>query len=348
MNRSPLHDLNKGLGARFVGFGGWEMPVQYRSVIAEHKAVRNSSGVFDVTHLGRFEIAGAGAKPALRSLLCNDIERVEPGRCQYTMVLNPKGGIVDDMIVWWVGEDRFWVLPNATNHETVMSLFGSQPVCGVRDLQRSTVMLAVQGPEAPDVLREVLGTAPRRFRNERVEWKGREVYAAGTGYTGDPGGEISTDNETGAELFRALVECGATPAGLGARDTLRLEAGLPLWGKDLDESTTPLEAGLNAAVSMGHDFVGKSALAAQIDEGLSRRLACFVMRERGIPRNGQITRHPSGASGVVTSGNMSPVLNTGIGMAYIRPPVGPGANIEVEIRDRWLQASVVRPPFYIS
>jgi aminomethyltransferase len=346
MKRSPLHGLHEGLGARFVDFGGWEMPVQYGSVLAEHHAVREGAGVFDVTHLGRFSLTGARARSVVRGLLCNDIEKITPGRCQYSMILTEEGGIVDDLIVWWWEDERFWVMPNAANHERVMALFDAGG-CEVEDLQSTTAFLAVQGPNAPAVIEDVLGVvAPHRFRNLEVEWGGGRVSMAGTGYTGEAGAEICADTETGSGLMQAFIEAGATACGLGARDTLRLEAGLALWGQDIDESTTPLEAGLDFAVSFDHDFVGRDVLLAQQENGVSRRLAGFVLDGRGIPRHGFPLRTSGGGVGEVTSGNLSPVLDTGIGLGYVSPPVAEGGGVEVQIRNRWVAGHVVDPPFH--
>ncbi len=346
MNRSPLHQVNVALGARFVDFGGWEMPVQYEGVLAEHKAVRTSSGFFDVTHLGRFELTGQGAHSALRRLLCNDLDRIEPGRSQYTMILNSSGGIIDDLIVWWWGHGRYWVLPNAANHQKVMSAFAAEQGCAVSDLQTSTVMVALQGPGAPGIFEDVLGVAPKRFRTEYVEWEGGRVSMAGTGYTGERGGEICTDPNTGVKLVEALVEAGATPCGLGSRDTLRLEAGLALWGEDIDETTTPLEAGLGFAVALGHEFVGRERLAEQTENGVDRLLVGFILEDRGIPRRGYKVRVGSGGVGEVTSGNISPMLDAGVGMAYVSPPPESEDTIEIEIRGRWIPARLAKPPFH--
>lgn len=346
MRRSPLHDFNESLGARFVEFGDWEMPVQYTSVLAEHRSVREAVGVFDVTHLGRFRLDGDGARDALRHRLCNDIDRIEAGRCQYTMMLNPEGGIIDDLIVWWWEDDGYWVMPNAANHERVMGEFAQESDCEVADLREQTVFLAVQGPGAPQLIESLLGEAPRRFRNSTVDWDGSPVRMAGTGYTGEAGVEICVTPEVGEKLFRTLEENGATPCGLGARDTLRLEAGLALWGEDIDETTTPIEAGLDFALSLEHDFVGKPTVQHQVEEGPERRLAGFVLEERGIPRHGHRLRTSGGGVGTVTSGNLSPVLQTGIGLAYVSPPPEADDAVEVMIRDRWVPGHVVTPPFH--
>ncbi len=346
MKRSPLHDFNTELGARFTDFGGWEMPLRYDSVLAEHHAVRQSSGWFDVSHLGRFDLTGPGASEAIRYLLSNDIQRIEAGRCQYTTMLNADGGIVDDLIVWWPEPDRFRVLPNAANHDRVMAAFASRPETEVSDVQESTALVAVQGPDAPGLLEDILGLAPRRFRYAEAEFAGARVEMAGTGYTGEAGAEVCIPAGAAVALAAALVEAGSVPAGLGARDTLRLEAGLPLWGNDIDESTTPFEAGIDFAVSMDHEFVGREALQRQLDEGLQRKLIGFVLTERGVPRHGYRIRSSEGSEGEVTSGNMSPVIDQGVGLAYLSPPPGPDESIEVEIRERWVPARQAEPPFH--
>lgn len=346
MRRSPLHELNQSLGARFVDFGGWEMPVQYDSVLAEHRVVRSGVGIFDVSHLGRFSLTGPGARDAIGKLLCNDIDRIEPGRCQYTMILNGDGGIIDDLIVWWRGEEDYWPMPNAANHERVMGAFADAPGCEVADLQAGSVFLAVQGPDASGMIDEVIGATPGRFRNTTVESRYGSVSMAGTGYTGEAGAELCVEPDVGEALMSAFVEAGATPCGLGARDTLRLEAGLALWGEDIDETTTPFEAGLDFAVSLDHDFVGGDRLAEQRRIGLERRLAGFVLSERGIPRHGYEVRTRDGGEGTVTSGNISPMLDTGVGMAYVSPPAEVGEDIEVQIRNRWVPGVVARPPFH--
>ncbi|HET9258964.1 MAG TPA: glycine cleavage system aminomethyltransferase GcvT [Acidimicrobiia bacterium] len=348
MNRSPIHTLNDQLGARFVDFGGWEMPVQFSSILAEHRAVRDAAGVFDVSHLGRFELTGDGAIDAMARLLCNDIERVEPGHCQYTMALNEDGGIIDDLIVWWWEPARLWVMPNAANHHRVMDMFADQPDCQVEDLQGSTVFLAVQGPHAPAAIEKVLGEKPGRLRCLTVDWESVRVAMAGTGYTGEPGAEICAPEEVGEELMREFIDAGAVPSGLGARDTLRLESGFPLWGEDIDETTTPLEADLAFAVSMDHEFVGRESLVTQEATGLSRRLGGFVLDERGIPRHGHDITTSSGSTGTVTSGNLSPMLEKGVGLAYMSPPAADGDHVEVVIRGRSIPGRMVRPPFHKS
>lgn len=346
MKRSPLHDTHTRLGARFIDFGGWEMPLQYDSVLTEHRSVRESVGFFDVTHLGRFELTGFGAHEAIRNLLCNDIDRIEPGRCQYTMMLNEDGGIIDDMIIWWWGEEQFWVMPNAANQDRVMARFASERGCDVSDLQSTTALIALQGPTSPDLFEDIVGDAPPRFATGSVTWNGGSLDMAGTGYTGERGGEICTDHDTARALLESLVDHDVTPCGLGARDTLRLEAGLTLWGQDIHETTTPLEAGLDFAVDLGHDFVGRDRLSRQAENGVERRLVGFVLDGRRVPRSGYRVRTGTGGAGRVTSGNISPMLDRGIGLAYVSPPPVEDESIEVEIRGRWVAGRIAEPPFH--
>lgn len=342
--RSPLHDLHARLGARFVDFGGWEMPVQYESVLAEHTAVREHAGWFDVSHLGRFEWQGPGSLAVARRLLCNDLSRIEPGRTQYTMMLNDAGGVVDDLVVWRWEEERCWILPNAANHERVMAAFaGAGADATATDLRPSTVTIAVQGPAAPAALESVLGIAPRRFRTASGSFHDRPFWTAGTGYTGERGGEVTVPAETSEAFAEALTEAGVVPCGLGARDTLRLEAGLPLWGQDLDEATTPLEAGLGFAVSFEHDFVGRAALEGQRAGGLPKARVAFRTEGRRIPRPHHRLRTPT-SDGWVSSGNFSPVLGCGIGLGYLAPPDEDGP-LEVEIRDAWIPVERTTTPF---
>lgn len=343
---TPLQPVHEALGARFTDFGGWEMPLQYEGVIAEHLAVREAVGVFDVTHLGRFSVSGAGSTDLLRMHLCNDITRIEPGRAQYTMALNPEGGIVDDIIVWRLDREQYWVMPNGVNFDDVMRPFVDTAPAGVvvEGIQAHTVLVAVQGPSSASVVEDVIGVVPGRFRVVEAEYAGGPVWAAGTGYTGERGAEIAVPIAAGGSLFRELTEAGARPCGLGARDTLRLEMGYPLWGHDLDEETTPLEAGLGWVVSWEHEFTGRGALEAERARGSRRRLVGFQTEGRAIPREGYPLRTGS-STGAVTSGNYSPILKAGIGMGYLAPPPEGAEMVEVEVRGTWHHARVVAPPF---
>jgi aminomethyltransferase len=262
------------------------------------------------------------------------------------MTLNADGGIVDDLIVWWWEPNHFWVMPNAANHPRVMAAFDDEPGTIVEDLRDTTALIAVQGPEATRILESILRSAPGRFRTGESDLAGSPVRMAGTGYTGEAGVEVCLEPPAALALVEALVGAGVAPVGLGARDTLRLEAGLTLWGEDIDETTSPLEAGLGFAVSFDHDFVGRDALMRQQEQGLNRALVGFVLEDRGVPRHGHLLRTSAGGGGVVTSGNMSPMLGKGIGLGYISPPPGEGHVLEVEIRDRWLPARLAKGPFH--
>ena len=310
------------------------------SVIAEHKAVRSSVGVFDVSHLGRLALSGAEATDVLRSRFTNDVTKYEPGRTHYTMLLNDRGGIVDDIMVWRWDEHDYWVMPNAANSDRVRDDLAAAGAT-VEDLRPTTAMFAVQGPDASGVLEKVFGDAPARFRTLATE----NARLAGTGYTGEKGGELVVGAEAAANLLSELVEAGCVPCGLGARDTLRLESGLALWGSDIDETTTPLEAGLDFAVDWDHPFPGREALLEQRRQGAERRLTGLVMQERGIPRHGHAVR-AGDSTGSITSGNISPMLDTGIALAYLSPPVDLDVAAEVEIRNKWLEARVAKPPFH--
>jgi aminomethyltransferase len=322
------------------------MPIQYEGVIAEHHTVRDEAGVFDVSHLGRFLVEGPGATELVRNQLCNDILKVDPGRAQYSMALNDRGGVVDDVIVWRLGDDRYWVMPNGTNFDDILRRFTDDAVSAtvVRPLRDETALLAVQGPNAASIVESVLGTMPGRFRI--VEGRYREAWsiAAGTGYTGERGAEIAVAADRGTQLMKDLIRAGGVPCGLGARDTLRLEMGYPLWGQDLDEETTPLEAGLGWVVAWDHAFVGREALVQQRDSGLERSQIAISTIGRAIPRRGYAVRCGE-SSGVVASGNFSPVLGHGIALAYVSPPIKGEPPVEVEIRSTWHPAQIEKLPF---
>ena len=356
MPASPLNSLHQELGARFVDFADWSMPVQYEGVLAEHAAVRSGVGVFDVSHLGRVEVAGEGATELVRDLFCNDITKVEPGRAQYTMLLTNRGGVVDDIIVWRLDEERYIVMPNGVNIDDVGGALRSRAPNSVTvgSRREDSVLLAVQGPGAPALLEEVTGSTPGRFRVSDVAFQSVSFPAAGTGYTGERGGELMAPIEVAESLMRALLEGGAIPAGLGARDTLRLEMGYPLWGQDLDEDITPLEADLGWVVDWDHDFVGKRSLRRQKRAGVDKSHVAFVMKDNQIPRAGyRLRAGPS--EGAVTSGNYSPTLDVGIGMGFVSPvPVfhrhsklegDPDPMLEIEIRGSWTPVTLASVPF---
>ncbi|MDK1019618.1 MAG: glycine cleavage system aminomethyltransferase GcvT [Actinomycetota bacterium] len=345
MPTSPLHADHQSAGARFTDFGGWTMPLRYIGVLKEHAAVRTRAGIFDVSHLGRFDVEGDGSTELLRSQLCNDIALIPPGRAQYTMALNDGGGVEDDIIVWRLDDDHYRVMPNGTNFDGIVDRFteaAPSPVT-VNPVRSSTALLAVQGPTAREIVEATLGFMPGRFRVSRGTFAGRDVVVAGTGYTGERGAEICIAREGGSALWGALTAAGATPAGLGARDTLRLEMGYPLWGQDLGPDTSPIEAGLERVIAWDHDFVGRDMLLAQ--RGTPRKLLiAFITEGRAIPRHGY--RVQAGDSrGAVTSGNFSPTLGHGIALAYLTPPPLPDAPITVMIRGDATPATRVSLPF---
>ena len=344
MPDTPLRGAHETLGARFTDFGGWEMPLSYEGVVAEHMTVRDGVGVFDVTHLGRFRVRGAGATEAVRREFCNDIAKIEPGRAQYTMALNDTGGVVDDIIVWRFDDDDYWVMPNGVNFDDLLERFAGSDGLDLTPVQGATVLVAVQGPDSVPVVSEVIGRMPGRFRVVTGEFGGGPLWAAGTGYTGERGAEIAVPNENGGALLEALIAAGATPCGLGSRDTLRLEMGYPLWGQDLTEDITPLEAGLGWVVDLDHEFRGRDAIVAQNAIGVERRLVGFRTQNRRPPRHGYPLRSGA-ASGSVTSGNFSPVLGVGIGMGYLSPAPDGNEPLELEMRGTWETVTQVTPPF---
>lgn len=340
---SPLDAAHRVLGAKMVEFGGWDMPVAYPSgTIAEHLACRSTAVVFDVSHLGTVRVEGFYAKDALQGVLTNDLDKIKVGGAQYTHLLNDQGGVLDDIIIWWVKDDRFDVMPNASNTDRVVAAIG-----GV-DITKTRALLAVQGPDA----RELLGTVSKefttipKFKVSRTLWNGAECVVAGTGYTGEDGVEIAVPNSHAAKLWDAILATGIKPAGLGARDTLRLEAGLPLHGHELSPSITPLEAGLNWVVAWKKDeFRGRGALLAQRESGVVRRLVGIATAGRRPPRDGCQVYVGEVAIGVTTSGNYSPSLQHGIAIALVSSTTKVGDHVSIDVRGTRLEGQVVKTPF---
>jgi aminomethyltransferase len=343
---SPLDALHRAAGARMVPFGGWEMPLSYPDgTLAEHRACRQGAAVFDVSHLGTVRVTGPDALTSLQEALTNDLGRIEPGRTQYTHLLDDvDGSVLDDLIVWWVGPERFDVMPNASNTERVLSAIGGEDVTAER------AVLAVQGPEARARLAAV---APEAAAVERravavVDVLGRRCPVAGTGYTGEDGVELAVPAEAAVTVWQALVGAGISPAGLGARDTLRLEAGLPLHGHELGPGITPLQAGLGWVVAWSKpDFRGRKALAEEKERGVARRLRGVLLDGRRPPREGQPVLAGDRPVGTVSSGNFSPVLERGIGLAFVDTDAGleDGDPVTVDLRGTPAAATLVRPPF---
>ena len=345
LHTSPLDNRHRALGAKMVPFGGWEMPIQYPSgTLAEHEACRTGAAVFDVSHLGTVRVTGSGALDRLQAAFTNDLGKITAGRTQYTHLLDADdASVLDDIIVWWVEEDRFDVMPNASNTARVV-----EAVAG-RDVTAERAVLAVQGPEARERLASVSphAAAVARRAVAEVEVLGRPCVVAGTGYTGEDGVELAVPRAYAAAVWDAVVATGVTPAGLGARDTLRLEAGLPLHGHELGPGITPLQAGLGWVVAWGKgDFQGYGPLAAERERGVTRLLRGLEVDGRRPPRADCPVLVDGEVAGVVTSGNVSPTLHRGIALAFLPPDVGEEADVVVDIRGVHAPARVVPTPFY--
>jgi aminomethyltransferase len=330
-----------------VPFGGWEMPIQYPSgTLAEHQACRTTSAVFDVSHLGTVRVTGADALQRLQAAFTNDLGKISPGRTQYTHLLDAEdASVLDDIIIWWLDDERFDVMPNASNTDGVVEAIGGDDVTTTR------AVLAVQGPEARERLASVSPAAAgvERRRVAEVDVLGHTCVVAGTGYTGEDGVEMAVPARAAAAVWDALVASGITPAGLGARDTLRLEAGLPLHGNELGRGITPLQAGLSWVVAWGKgEFRGSVPLAAERDRGVHRRLRGLEVEGRRPPRSDCAVLVDGEPVGVVTSGNVSPTLGRGIALAFLPPDVDEGSEVVVDIRGSRARARVVPTPFYRS
>lgn len=351
LKRTPLHGEHERLGARLVEFAGWEMPVQYEGIKAEHQAVRTRAGLFDVSHMGEVAFRGPDAERALQRLLTRDVSRLEVGQAGYSAVCYESGGTVDDVIVYR-REGDFLVVVNAANREKDLAHFRgntSDLDVEISDETEDWALLALQGPEAESILQPLCGgdlSTLGRYRFSETAVDGRPAVIARTGYTGEDGFEIFLRPGDAAGIWRKLIEAGATPAGLGARDTLRLEAGMCLYGNELDEETTPLEAGISFAVHLDkpEEFIGQRALRQEKEEGLKKKLVGFELEGRGVARHGHPVRVGGEERGVVTSGTVSPTLGRPIGLAYV-PPQTEG-EIEVVIRGRTVPARIVPLPFY--
>jgi aminomethyltransferase len=356
LKRTPLYDTHQRLGARMIEFGGFELPVQYTSIREEHCAVREAAGLFDASHMGRIEFEGPGAIAAADGLFSRNLAGLEPGRVQYGLLCNENGGVVDDITCYRVSEGfAFWCV-NASNiekdHRWILDHVAS--AAGVHNASDETGLLALQGPASEAILSGV-GTpdaaALRRFRFARMKVADCPAFVSRTGYTGADGFEIYLSSDNLPQVFDALLgeggPLGLRPAGLGARDTLRLEAALPLYGHELDDDTSPLAAGLERFVDLeAGGFIGADAIARDRDAGLDHQLVGFALEERGVARAGCAVALAGEAIGRVTSGGPSPTLGKSIGLAYV--PAGvtePGSGFQVVVRDRALQARVVETPF---
>jgi aminomethyltransferase len=340
--KTPLHDRHVALGARLVPFAGWEMPVQYEGVIPEHRAVRGDCGVFDVSHMGEFEIEGPRATELLQATLSNDLDKIGPGQAQYTLLTNDRGGIIDDLIVYRLDEFRYLLIVNAANREADFGWLKEREIRGsdVRDASDEYALLAVQGPRAI----ERLGLPEaKQFTFAEGEIDGIQCMVNRTGYTGEAGCEILVMAEDGGDLWDRVLERGAVPCGLGARDTLRLEASLPLHGNDITPATDAISAGLGWCCALEKEFSGASELRELKSRGPERRLVSFVMEEKAVPRHGMAIE----GGGEVTSGTHSPMLDLGIGMGYVpADSAAPDTGLAIDVRGKSRRARIVKRPIY--
>jgi aminomethyltransferase len=358
LKRTPLHDLHVKAGARMVPFGGWQMPVQYTGILEEHRAVRRAAGLFDVSHMGEFELRGPDALAVLQRLTTNDAAALAVGQVQYSLLCRPDGGIVDDVTVTRLDAEHYMLTVNASNIDKDWSwVTGEDASAGWRNVSDRTGLLALQGPRAEAVLGRLTDAdlaGLRYYRARRGTVAGIPTLVSRTGYTGEDGFELYCDAGRVEALWGALMDAGQgeglVPVGLGARDTLRLEMRYALYGNDIDETTNPLEAGLGWVVKPAKgEFIGREAIERVRAAGPARRLVGFRMIERAVPRHGYRLLHGGAEVGVVTSGAFSPSLGQGIGMGYVRADLAAvGTELAVEIRGTAQPAQVVPTPFHPS
>jgi aminomethyltransferase len=342
LQRTPIHDRHVALRARLVPFAGWEMPVQYEGVIPEVRAVRTDCGVFDVSHMGELEVEGPRATDVLQATLSNDLNRIGPGQAQYTLLTNERGGILDDLIVYRLDDYRYLLIVNAANREADFRWLKERELPGsdVRDVSDEYALLAVQGPRAI----ERLGlSAAAAFTFAEAELDGIQCMVNRTGYTGEDGCELLTMAEDGAGLWDRVLERGAVPCGLGARDTLRLEVCFPLHGNDITPDTDAISAGLGWCCALDKEFTGANELREIKARGPEQKLVPFVMEDKAVPRQGMSVV----GGGEVTSGTHSPMLDRGIGLAYVpAAEAKPGTELSIDVRGRTRAARVVKRPIY--
>ncbi len=350
LRRTPLYQAHLEAGAKLVPFAGWEMPVQYEGIKQEHLAVRNGCGVFDVSHMGEIETEGPQAAELLQWLLSNDVSRIEVEGAQYSCLCREDGGVLDDLFTYRLGDHHFLTVTNAANHERDLEWFRRHADdfdADVHDRIDDYAMLAVQGPEARRIVGSMAqGELPARFHTTDLNLGTGDALVCGTGYTGEDGVEILVPPDEAAALWEELVVAGATPAGLGARDTLRLEVNYCLYGNELTEDRNPIEADLGWAVKEETGFIGSEACARTREQGPADLLAAFVVAD-GIPRQGNPILVSEQMVGEVTSGTLSPSLGVGIGMGYVRAELAePGTELEIDVRGRRRVARVEKRPLY--
>jgi aminomethyltransferase len=360
LKQTPLYSLVKEQGARMTEFSGWEMPVQFTGISREHQAVRTGAGVFDISHMGKFWLRGKDLLNQLQRLVPSDLSRLQPGEAQYTVLLNAQAGIIDDLIFYCQGvdsegNDRWAVIANAaTKSKDKAWILGHLALEQIefQDDSESRVLLAVQGPQAIAHLQPLVNAdlaKIKAFGHLEADVLGSPGFLARTGYTGEDGFEVMVQPDTGIELWRSLMGAGVTPCGLGARDTLRLEAAMCLYGQDIDDTTTPLEAGLGWLVHLDSkgDFIGRSPLEQQKQAGIQRKLVGLQMQGRNIARHGYPVVYEGKLVGEITSGTMAPTLERAIALAYVPTELAKlGQTLEVEIRGQKFPAIVVKKPFY--
>ncbi|HEX6900020.1 MAG TPA: glycine cleavage system aminomethyltransferase GcvT [Thermoanaerobaculia bacterium] len=353
LRRTPLHACHLEAGARMVEFAGWDMPVQYAGVMEEHRAVRTAAGLFDVSHMGEVRVRGAAAEAFLQRLTPNDVSKLAAGRAHYSGLLTDRGTYIDDVLVYKLGPQDFMVVVNASNADRDFEWIASRAEGDVEVVNESDryALLALQGPKALEILApfvppEAAGLKYYGFLQGTVA--GAPAIISRTGYTGEDGVELYLSPEDAPGVWRKLVEAGAVPAGLGARDTLRLEAAMALYGHEIDETTTPFEAGLGWVVKLDKgDFLGRDALLAQKERGIPRKLVGFEVQGRGIARQGHGVVSDGGAVGAVTSGTWSPTFEKALGLAYVPPAMAsPGTSLTLDVRGKQIPAVVVETPFY--
>jgi aminomethyltransferase len=359
LKRTPLYELHRGAGAKFVDFGGWEMPVQYAGIIEEHRAVRTSVGLFDVSHMGEIDIRGPRALEVVQRLTTNDASKLEVRQVQYSTLCYPHGGIVDDLTVYRLGQDHFLLCINAANIEKDFAWISEQAHgdADITNASAQTAQLALQGPQAQATLQplcDIVLDDLRYYWSAKGHVSGIDTLISRTGYTGEDGFEMYCSASDGPELWRALMQAGNSfqikPIGLGARDTLRLEMGYALYGNDITADTTPLQAGLGWIVKLNKgDFIGREALAKERGEGIKRRLVGLEMIDRGVARAHYHILADEAVVGEVTSGTVSPSLNKSVGLGYVRIECAKvGTPVQVDIRGKPAQARVAATPFYPS
>jgi aminomethyltransferase len=359
LQKTALHGAHQRLGARLVEFGGWHMPVQYTSIVEEHKTVRETAGVFDISHMGEFFISGHNARAFLNGLLTNDVEKLAVGQGQYTLMLNDEAGVIDDLILYHLHPEEFLLVVNAAKIAEDLAWIKDHVPAGVNFADKSDVTsaLAVQGPKALEITHAFLGAGwpmPEHNRITSYSWNCQPILAARTGYTGEDGVELFVPSEVAENFFAALLEAGKPlglkPCGLGARDTLRLEACLPLNGNDLTPHHTPIEAGLGAFVSLtkAADFPGKEVLLKQKANGANEKLVAFRQTQGGPPPRAHYGLFLGEERvGEVTSGAPSPTLGCGVGLAYVEAEFAePGTKLDLEVRGSRVPVEVVKKPFY--